>query len=561
MSAIFSSAAEYAAMGFRLIRVAGVRPDGTCSCHLGAACATPGKHPLQKAWQANSTTSEDVIASWFEGDSEPNIGLVFGAVSGYVDTEWDGPEAKATAEKYGLLSIPTPTYESSRGGHKLWKYDPRLPVKAVEKIGGLEVRIGGGDRGAMSVLPPSRHSSGTVYRWVDGLSPADIPVASLPEAFIVAVCLNARGGAQAPGKVTARTIVESGLREGERHDGVVRFASGLIMRMRDPHDADEQQQIFTIICSLSQTMCQPPLDREELRGIFLGQLRWGMKARAAGAVDVCSLDDDAEEQIVEARESSPHAASGLELRSGEWFPGAWGLTVVHGDPKEFQLSVLGGVGDGDDGCGRATVTLTSGEWSCPAAVSRKILEATTIDVTDPTPVEWAKIWNGHSFKPRKKKSEEPKPRVVVRGLKCKLMDIRTEAYPQAEQQRYAQVAGWLLDILSNAVRPESPEDDSRPNPSGRPAWIIGEGGEPELYFGWTKAFEDITSKRKVRFVEGEISSLRRRILFACGEADFRVMRVRVDSGVRRRYVVWKQSHIAALESIAHPADSTGGADD
>jgi len=434
----------------------------------------------------------------------------------------------------------------------LWKYDPRLPVKAVEKIGGLEVRIGGGDRGAMSVLPPSRHSSGTVYRWVDGLSPADIPVASLPESFIVAVCLNARGGSLAPGKVTARTIVESGLREGERHDGVVRFASGLIMRMRDPHDADEQQQIFTIICSLSQTMCQPPLDREELRGIFLGQLRWGMKARAAGASDVSSLDEDAERQIAAARESSPHAASGLELRSREWFPGAWGLTVVHGDPKEFQLSVLSGASDGGEGGGRATVTLSSAEWSSPRCVSRKILEATTIDVTDPTPAEWAKIWNGHSFKP----DADSNVRVIVRGLKCKLMDVRTEEFPQAEQQRYTQVAGWLLDILSNAVRPESPEDDSRPNPSGRPAWIIGEAGEPELYFGWTRAFEDIESKRKVRFLEGEISSLRRRILFACGEADFRVMRVRVDSGVRRRYVVWKQAHIAALESIAHPADGS-----
>jgi len=149
MSAIFSSAAEYAAMGFPLIRVAGVRPDGTCSCHLGAACATPGKHPVHRAWQANSTTSEDIIASWFDDENEPNIGLVFGSVSGLIDTEWDGPEAKATAEKYGLLKIPTPTYESSRGGHKLWKYDPRLPVKAVEKIGGLEVRIGGGERGAM----------------------------------------------------------------------------------------------------------------------------------------------------------------------------------------------------------------------------------------------------------------------------------------------------------------------------------------------------------------------------------------------------------------------------
>ena len=93
MSNIFKEATKYAAIGWHIIRVSGIRPDGTCACYLGAECSTPGKHPLDRNWQERGTTSEDEIASWFLAGDEPNIGLVLGAQSGAVDTEWDNAEA------------------------------------------------------------------------------------------------------------------------------------------------------------------------------------------------------------------------------------------------------------------------------------------------------------------------------------------------------------------------------------------------------------------------------------------------------------------------------------
>jgi hypothetical protein len=51
-----------------------------------------------------------------------------------------------------------------------------MPTAAVVHVDELEVRIGG--RAAQSVLPPSRHPSGSVYEWM--VRPSDVPVAAFP---------------------------------------------------------------------------------------------------------------------------------------------------------------------------------------------------------------------------------------------------------------------------------------------------------------------------------------------------------------------------------------------
>ena len=244
---------------------------------------------------------------------------------------------------------------------------------------------------------------------------------------------------------------------------MVSWISSEIMLMRDPHDPAEQQNILLMMRSLNKTQLAKPLEDNELRSIWMGQLRWGMKARAAGAAKIASTDPEADQKVEDARNENVHAASGLEFRGGEWFPGMWQMTVVHGDPKEFRLHVpVVASSDGKNDC--VHVSLSSADWSSPISVARKILEATgTIEVTDPNPKEWAKIWNGYSFK-----KEGEKQWTRIRGLKVKLMDEKTEEWPPAEQQRFAQVAGWLLDALSSHAPPEPDCDDSTPHPSGRP---------------------------------------------------------------------------------------------
>jgi hypothetical protein len=549
MNDIFKAAARYAAeLDWPILRNYGM-VDGRCMCRLGHACATPGKHPVEIDWMPHATKDEDTIASWFEKGEAWNIGLPLGPASGVVDTEWDDENSLATAKKFGLVDAKTLGYSSSRGGHRLWLLAERLISipKGVKKIGGLEVRFGGGGKQTQSIIPPSRHHSGVTYAWDAGRSPDDVELLPMPEALVLSVIAACQGEVGDEASITKNTIYEKIVGEGERNTAMVSWISSEVMRMRDPHDPAEQQNVLMVMRALNKMQCNPPLKEPELKKIWMGQLRWGMKARAAGATKIASTDEDADKKVEQAKKDNVHAASGLELRGTEWFPGMWKLTVYHSDPKEFRLHVpVVANSDGKGDC--VYVSLSSADWSSPISVARKILEATgTIDVTDPNPSEWAKIWNGYTFK-----KEGEKQRTRVRGLKVKLMDDKTEEWPPAEQQRFAQVAGWLLDALSSTAPPEPGSDDSAPHPSGRASWVRNAQDQYELYFSWNRVFEDIQKTRKVRFLEGEMIALKRRMLAASGEKEFRVERVRTEVGVRRRYVVWTQAHITHLENIAHP---------
>lgn len=545
---IFKAAAHYAAdFGWLIVQNYGMNGE-RCMCRRGHACPTPGKHPVHDDWLSEATSDEDKIAAWFEDGEQWNIGVALGPLSGVADTEWDDDESFATAKKFGLVDARTPGFSSNRGGHRLWLPDERLMAipRAVKKIGGLEVRFGGGGKQTQSIFPPSRHHTGRLYKWDSGRSPDDVEILRMPEALVMAVLAACRGEGD-ESSITKDTVMQRKVGRGERHDALVAWISSEVMRMRDPHDPVEQQNVLLMLRSLNKTQLTEELDDSEIRSIWKSQLRWGMKARAVGAVKIASTDPDADKKIEEAKAANVHAASGLEFRSGEWFPGMWRLTVVHSDPKEFRLHVpIIGASSSENDC--VSVSLSSADWASPMSVARKILEVTgTIDVQDPNPKEWAKIWNGYSFK-----KEGEKGTTRIRGLKVKLMDDRQEEWPPAEQQRFAIVAGWLLDALTNVAQPDADMDDTTPNPTGKPAWVRGPDDQFLLYFSWNRVFEDITKNRRVKLFEGEGIALKRRILASMGEEEFRVERVRTESGVRRRYYVWTQRHIDCLSNIAHP---------
>lgn len=136
------------------------------------------KRPLGSAWQTKATNDPDDVARWLASGS--NVGLLLGPMSGVVDVEYDTPEGREQLADFGVLDVPTPTWRSARGEHRLFMWEPWMPQTAVVHADAVEVRIGG--RAAQSVLPPSVHPSGAAYDWI--VSPKDCPIAAFPAQLL-----------------------------------------------------------------------------------------------------------------------------------------------------------------------------------------------------------------------------------------------------------------------------------------------------------------------------------------------------------------------------------------
>lgn len=140
-----------------------VDPDLVALIEHGAACvkvARRSKKPLGVAWHQAATQSAEEVAAWLEDNY--NVGILLGH-GGLIDVEFDDAEGRRLVRQLGLLNAKTPTYSSGRGEHRIFRLADGIPACGWRKIGGLEVRFGG--RPAQSVLPPSRHPDGDVYRW------------------------------------------------------------------------------------------------------------------------------------------------------------------------------------------------------------------------------------------------------------------------------------------------------------------------------------------------------------------------------------------------------------
>ena len=136
------------------------------------------KRPVGAAWQTKATGDLTYVNQWLAAGS--NVGLLLGPASGVIDLEFDAAAGREQLSAFGVLDIPTPTWRSARGEHRLFRWEPWMPASAVVHADDLEVRIGG--RAAQSVLPPSRHPDGSRYEWI--VSPQEVVVASFPAQLL-----------------------------------------------------------------------------------------------------------------------------------------------------------------------------------------------------------------------------------------------------------------------------------------------------------------------------------------------------------------------------------------
>ena len=124
------------------------------------------KRPVGGGWPALATDDEATIAAWIR---RGNIGICLGH-GNLIDIEYDDHDAyecfmqMEVGDGTLLHEIETPTWQSARGCHRLYRLAEELPDVATIKNQGVEFRIGG--RAAQSVLPPSLHATGYRYNWL-----------------------------------------------------------------------------------------------------------------------------------------------------------------------------------------------------------------------------------------------------------------------------------------------------------------------------------------------------------------------------------------------------------
>ena len=96
------------------------------------------KRPLGAGWQHRSTDNLEDVAAWLKAGL--NVGLLLGPASGVVDVEYDTPEGRDQLAAFGVLDIPTPTWRSARGEHRLFRWEPWMPEAAAVKADAIEIR-------------------------------------------------------------------------------------------------------------------------------------------------------------------------------------------------------------------------------------------------------------------------------------------------------------------------------------------------------------------------------------------------------------------------------------
>ena len=163
MSDVIDAAVSYAARGWYVVPVQGKSP-----------------HVLGVGWPDKATCDSAHVAKLFRQYEHDGVGVVLGKTSDIIDIECDDESAEPTlAELFGGVIPATPMFGSTRGKHRLFRWNTELPLsdQSVFWIDHLEFRTGNGGKAAQTVFPPSNGR-----KWI--VSPDEAEVAEIPTDVI-----------------------------------------------------------------------------------------------------------------------------------------------------------------------------------------------------------------------------------------------------------------------------------------------------------------------------------------------------------------------------------------
>jgi hypothetical protein len=179
------AAFDYLARGWSALSLCGPDHFGIGRTY-GRKCKSPGKAPWGDwaEFQTRLPTAAELGRKWADNPTL-NVGMALGRGSRAVRADLEGPQALSRLrELCGGEPPPTPAFASGRadgtGLGLLFSIPPNLELRTRREglpLGG-ELRLMG--EGSQSVLPPSRHKSGGLYRWLPGHGPGEVALAPAP---------------------------------------------------------------------------------------------------------------------------------------------------------------------------------------------------------------------------------------------------------------------------------------------------------------------------------------------------------------------------------------------
>lgn len=171
-----AAALKYAGADYPVLLVWSVNGKA-CACPKGAACKTPGKHPIESTWQRRATTERSRVLAMFRKHPDAHVGIMPPAGHVIVDIDPRNGGKETISRLLGKnFEAVTPTQISGGGGHHyVFK---GAPIRSPGP--GVDVKNPGS---GFVVAWPSGHASGGEYKWSRGLAPWEVSPALLPHSL------------------------------------------------------------------------------------------------------------------------------------------------------------------------------------------------------------------------------------------------------------------------------------------------------------------------------------------------------------------------------------------